>query len=195
MGNKVIKSNKILYGVSGLIFVSGIIIFIIILITGINASVNRINTQVVVPGTEIVELKETGKYIMFFEYYSVIDGKVFETNNINGLMCSIKSIKSGEYIKLNNSSGNSNYSIPGRKGESIFDFVIDESGKYEIKGFYEKEKGEEAVLAIGKGFCMALFRTVSLSIAILFISIGVSGSILMYTLKKRKKAINNKIWG
>jgi len=184
----VIKPSKIFYGISGAILIIGIILFVIILISGIFSSVDKISNQVIVPGKKIVELKETGKYSIYFEYRSVIDGKVFETNNISGLMCSLKNTSTGEFIKLDNASVNSNYSVAGREGKSIFQFVINETGKYELKAWYEEGEGEEAVLAIGKGFGMVLVRTILLSIGILFVSFGIAITIFIVTLVKRKKA-------
>lgn len=188
MKTGVIKPSKIFYGISGAILIIGIILFVIILISGIFSSVDKISNQVIVPGKKIVELKETGKYSIYFEYRSVIDGKVFETNNISGLMCSLKNTSTGEFIKLDNASVNSNYSVAGREGKSIFQFVINETGKYELKAWYEEGEGEEAVLAIGKGFGMVLVRTILLSIGILFVSFGIAITIFIVTLVKRKKA-------
>ncbi|WP_010246206.1 hypothetical protein [Acetivibrio cellulolyticus] len=188
METEVIKPSKIFYVVSGVILVIGIILFVIILISGIFSSVDKINNQVIVPGTKIIELKETGKYSIYFEYRSVIDGKVFETNNISGLMCSLRNAETEELIKLDNSSVNSNYSVNGREGKRIFEFAINEPGKYELKAWYEEGEGEEAVLAIGKGFGMTLVRTIVVSLGTLFISFGASFAIFIITLVKRKKA-------
>lgn len=188
METEVIKPSKIFYVVSGVILVIGIILFVIILISGIFSSVNKINNQVIVPGTKTIELKEAGKYSIFFEYRSVIDGKVFETNNISGLMCTLRNTETDEFIKLDNASVNSTYSVNGREGKSLFEFAINETGKYELKAWYETGDGEEAVLAIGKGFGMALVRTIVTSIGTLFVSFGVSFVIFIVTFIKRKKA-------
>lgn len=188
METEVIKPSKIFYVVSGVILVIGIILFVIILISGISSSVDKINNQVIVPGTKTIELKETGKYSIYFEYRSVIDGKVFETNNISGLMCTLRNTETNEFIKLDNASVNSNYSVNGREGKSIFEFAINETGKYELKAWYETGDGQEAVLAIGKGFGIALVRTIVASIGTLFVSFGLSFVIFIVTFVKRKKA-------
>ncbi len=188
METEVIKPSKIFYVVSGVILVIGIILFVIILISGIFSSVDKINNRVIVPGTKMLELKETGKYSIYFEYRSVIDGKVFETNNISGLMCSLRNIETDEFIKLDNPSLDSNYSFSAREGKSIFEFAINETGKYELKAWYKTGEGGEAVLAIGKGFGIELARTIILSIGTLFVSFGVSIAIFIVTLVKRKKA-------
>lgn len=191
MKTEIIKPSKIFYGISGVILVIGIILFVITLVSGIISSVDKLNNQVIVPGTKIIELNETGKYNIFFEYRSVIDGKVFDTNNINGLICSLRNTKTDEFIKLDNSSVKSNYSVNGRAGKSIFEFSINETGKYELKAWYETGDGEDAVLVIGKGFGKELILTIMLSIGILFASLGLAIPIFIVTLIKRKKAKSN----
>lgn len=188
MESKVVKPSRKRYVLSGLIFVAGIILFVITLAIGISSSINRVNTRVVVPGEKTIELGEAGGYNIYFEYRSVIDGRLFESNNINGLICSLKNIETGEIIKLNNATVNSNYSIQGREGKSIFSFVINETGKYELKAWYEAGEGEEAVLAIGKGFGKSLARNIFISIGALFLSFTLSLAIFLNTLLKRMKA-------
>lgn len=102
MKTEIIKPSKIFYVVSGVTLLIGIILFVIILISGIFSSIDKISNQVFVPGTKIIELKETGKYSIYFEHRSVIDGKVFETNNISGLICSLRNTETDEIIKLSN---------------------------------------------------------------------------------------------
>lgn len=188
MDTEVIKPGKVLYLISGAVFVIGIILFVVLLLTGITSTVNRLDTRVVVPGTNTIELKETGKYSIYFEYRSVLDEKVYETESIVGLMCSLKNTETGESVNLSNSIVNSNYSISGRQGKSIFDFDIDKPGKYEFKAWYKSERGEEAVLAIGKGFSGSLVRTILLCIGVLIISLGASITIFVVTLIRRNRA-------
>ncbi len=178
--------SKLLYAVSGVIFIIGIVLFVVVLVTGTLSSVNSLDNQVLVPGTRTIELKEPGDYNIYFEYKSVVDGRVFETSTINGLVCKLKNTESGEYIKLENSIANSRYSVNGREGQSLFSFTIDKAGTYEIDASYESGEGEEAVLAIGKGFGMKLLSTIFICFAILFVTIAGAVILFVYTYKKRK---------
>jgi uncharacterized membrane protein len=178
--------SKLMYVISGLIFVIGIISFVIVLVTGILSSVNSFDNQVIVPGTNSFQLKEPGDYNIYFEYRSVVDGRIFETSNINGLVCKLKNIDSGEYIRLENSKVNSTYSVNGREGRSLFSFSVDKAGTYEIDASYESGDGEEAVLVIGKGFGMKLISTIFICFAILFVSIAGAVILFVRTYKKRK---------
>lgn len=191
MESKTIKPSKIFYGISAVIFVAGIISFIVVLITGISSSMDSIGNRFVVPGSQIIELKDAGNYSIYFEYSSIIDGKVYETSSINGLVCTLTNNKTGDDITLKNPTIDSDYSMNGRKGKSLFDFSIEESGKYTIQAKYESGEGEKAVLAIGQGFGMAIIRIVLISIGILLVGIGGGIAIFILTFVKRKKAMQN----
>lgn len=181
-----IRPSKLLYVVSIITFVIGIILFVVVLVTGITSSINSIDIQVVVPGTNTIELKESGNYNIYFEHKSTVAGKVFDTSNINGLVCKLKNTETGEYVKLENAS-TSRYSINGREGQGLFKFTIDKSGLYEIDASYENGEGEQAVLAIGKGFGGNLARTIVLCFVILLGSISASIIIFVHTFNKRRK--------
>ncbi|PYG89032.1 hypothetical protein LY28_00852 [Ruminiclostridium sufflavum DSM 19573] len=180
-----IKPGRFLYAVSGLLFVAGIILLTAVLMTGVNSSVDRINNKVVVPGAGVVELKEPGDYSIYFEHRSVLDGRTYNTDNINGLVCKLKNAETGEYINLENPTINSRYSVNGREGRSLFQFSIEKAGKYELDARYESGEGEEAVLAIGKGFGMSLLKTMLTGFGTLIITIGGAIVIFVVTLKKR----------
>lgn len=191
MNSEAIKPGKKLYVISAVIFTVGIVAFLVVLITGIFSSINSMNSRFVVPGTRVIDLKETGQYNIYFEYRSTIDGRVFNTRSIEGLMCSMKNTETGEAAEIKNPSMNASYSFPGREGRSIFGFSIDKAGKYEMKTWYESGSGQEAVLAIGKGFGSKLVTTVLTSIGILFVSMGLAIGIFLYTLIKRKRYMEN----
>ena len=188
MNKEIIKPSKLFYGIAGGIFVIGIVLFVIVLVKGITSSVDRLNMRVLVPGTENLELDEKGNYTIYFEYRSVVDGKVVETRDINGLKCSLMNTDTAEYIELESTSSSSNYSVGGRKGYSVFEFSIDQPGEYELKAVYDTGKGEEAVLVIGKGFGSTLIKSILLCFVVLFVTLGTSISIFCFTLIKRRKA-------
>lgn len=189
-----VKPSKFFYGIAGGVLVVGIVLFVIILVKGITSSVDRLNMRVLVPCSELLELNEKGDYTIYFEYRSVVDGKMVETRDINGLKCSLMNTNTAEYIELKSTSNSSNYSLGGRKGYSVFEFSIDQPGEYEFEAIYENRDGEEAVLAIGKGFGSALIKTILLCIATLFVSLGTSISIFCITLAKRRKAKDNVLY-
>jgi len=187
MKTESVKPGKVLYILSVFVFLCGMALFIYILMTGISSTVSKINIRVIMPGTETIELTEPGKYTIYFEQRSDMDGKIYETKNINGLLLSLRNIETGEPIELNSTAFESSYNVGRRKGKSVFNFEVEKAGIYEIKGWYETGKGEEAVLAIGKGFAASLVRTILLSIVTFFVFVGVSAIIFIYVFNKRKR--------
>ena len=188
MKAEVNKPSKFFYVLSFIVFIIGIILFCFSLVTGIKSSLDLINHQVIVPGKSIIELKDPGKYTIYFENKSVIDGKVFESDGIEGLRCTLMKTDTGEFINLQSPSMNSNYSVAGRTGKSIFVFNIDKAGEYELNAWYENGNSNKSVLAIGKGFGMAVTRTSLISTAIMFIFLGTALAIFLTTFKKRREA-------
>ncbi|HHV97996.1 MAG TPA: hypothetical protein GXX36_00225 [Clostridiaceae bacterium] len=182
-----VKPDRILYVISVLIFLCGMALFAYLLMTGISSTVSKIDTRVVMPGTETIEFTETGKYTIYFEQRSNMYGKIYETNDINGLTLSLRNIETGEELELINTAFESSYNVGSRKGKSIFNFKVEKAGKYEIRGWYESDKDQKVVLAIGKGFVTALVRTILLCIVTFFASVGVSVIIFIYTFNKRKR--------
>lgn len=189
-----VKPSKMYYIIPAVILIFGFASFGYFLLSGIFNCVNKINNKVIVPGSSTIELEEPGKYTIYFEQRSIVEGKLYFTSNINGLVCSLRNIETGEYIQLNNPLITSNYSFSGLEGTSIFDFEIIKAGKYELVAGYESGEGEEAVLAINKGFGLSIMRTVILSTVTLLISIVASGGIFLLLYFKRKKAINLSIY-
>ena len=195
METNIIKPSRIFYGVSVFILIIGIVLFAFLLVNGIHSIIDTIDTRFVIPGSEVIELKEPGDYVIFYEYRSVVNGKHYNTAKepSNGLTCSLKDINTGEFIKLS-SPTNYNYSAFGYSGISLYKFSIDKPGKYELQGSYSSG-GEEAVLAIGKGFGVALVRTIILCFVVFFISVMASSIIFTGTFVKRKrcKAMSQKM--
>ena len=180
------KPGKIFYGVSLLILVMGSIIGGIIVMAGWSWVYERVT----VPGTNTIELNEPGNYIIFFEHKSMVDGKLVETDNINGLVSTLRNIETGEVIELDEPSWNTTYSIAGNEGEGIFSFGIDEIGKYELESWYEDGEGEEARLVISKGIGM-LIRPVILSVVVFLVFAGVAITIFIVTRIQRVKSKND----
>jgi hypothetical protein len=187
-----IKPSKVFYGISAVVLVAGIILFAVSLVTGITSAIHNINTRVVVPGVSDIELNQAGKYKIYFEKKSVLDGKVYHTDDIDGLTIRLTNSNTGNPVELNNPSVSSNYSLGGREGTCIFEFEINEPGTYLMETNYDSGTGKEAVIAIGKDFNRKLIISILLSILILFLSIPGSLVIFIITYLKRSKAIKQQ---
>ena len=177
------------YGLSALIFVVGIVSFVLLLISGLKSIENSL-TRIVVPGKYDINLKDPGKYLVFYEYRSVIGNRVFNTGEkIPHMKCNIVSKITGQPVVLANPSTSYSYST-GRAGVGVLEFTISQPGVYEISAWYpEGRLGQEIVLAVGRGFGTRLMTTIVSCLAVLGGSILLAIVVFVVTLIKRRRAL------
>jgi hypothetical protein len=174
------------YGLAVLIALAGSAVFIVFLF-GTLGGLTKGLQQVIVPGDHEMTFNKTGTYFVFYEYQSVVDGKVYSTGEtVSGLQCTVVHKASGKRILTGPASASSDYTMGGRAGKAILQFAIDEPGTYEFSAWYE-DGGPDIVLAVGQDFTMGLFVSIFGGIAILFGSWIIAGIIFIITLVKRRK--------
>lgn len=184
-----VKPSKWFYGLAALVMVMGIVLFVVVIFSGI-ASMSKGLNQIVVPGKDTMHFEKAGSYTIFYEYVSTYNNRVYATEeNLSGLECSVINKTSHEHVALLPPKTASNYSFGGRSGRSIFIFTVEQPGSYEINAYYaEGYSGPEVVLAIGSDVTMRLVGTIFGAIAIIFGSIILSAVIAIITFVKRRKA-------
>ncbi|MCX5815915.1 MAG: hypothetical protein NTX75_06670 [Proteobacteria bacterium] len=177
-----------LYALSALILVVGVASFVLVLLSGLKSMENSL-ARIVVPGKYDINLKEPGNYIIFYEYQSVVGGKIYNTGQKTpNMRCNILSKMTGQPVPLSSPSASYSYST-GRSGIGVLEFTAGQTGPYEISAWYPEENlGPEIVLAIGKGFGTRLMTTILTCIAILGGSIVLAAVIFVVTLIKRRRA-------
>ena len=146
-------------------------------------------TEVVVPGTQQLNLVP-GRYTVFLEEESVVNGKVYSTTgSIAGLSCRVQSVSSGAAIPIGPAQANVNYSVSGRSGRSVLEFSIARQGQYAFACDYgENAKGPDVVVAVGSGVGEAIARTVGGSIASMFGG-GIAGVlVILFVVLRRERA-------
>src|SRR6185312_8487947 len=116
--------------------------------------------RIVVPGTSVLTLGEPGAYSIYHEPESVIDGKLYTSQNIDGLRVAVAE-EGGEQVTVTTPTMTARYTIGGRSGVSVLAFEIAHPGRYRLTAAYSGGRTEPvAVLAVGHGFLGRLFRTV-----------------------------------
>ncbi len=150
--------------------------------------------QVVVPGTHEIQLEESGKYTVFYEYRSVVDNKVYSTGeSLSGMIVTLQSKKDFREVAMSRPSGSTTYEIGGRAGVSVLEFEIDEPGTYLLTADYAAaNSGPDVVFAIGKS---NILSTVLIALGIFFGTLIVGGGtvivgvvIIVRAFLKRRKA-------
>ncbi|OGC41233.1 hypothetical protein A2Y85_02170 [candidate division WOR-3 bacterium RBG_13_43_14] len=183
------KPGRIWYLVAAIVAVSGIILFVVLLFSGLK-NMNKGMTQMVMPGNHDITLEKDGKYTVFYEHRSVIDNQVFVTSeNLSGFQVFVVDKQNQKPVAVIPTTVSSNYTMGGRAGFAIFEFEIAHPGRYEISGWYAaQEPGPRIVLAVGQGFVGRLVGTILFSIAILMLSIVIAIAVTVFTLIKRYQA-------
>ena len=126
-------------------------------------------TQVVVPGTADVDLKARGLYTVYLEQNSVVRGKIYSPQIINGLTCELHSRATGAAVPLYQPRLRTNYSLGKRSGRSVLTFTLDHPGTYTFGCKYgDDAQSPDVVMAIGNGISERIIRTVGLSFLFLF---------------------------
>jgi hypothetical protein len=178
------------YVVAALVGLGGLAAFVVFLVSNLR-HLDQGFTQVAIPGTQEVELREPGTYTVFHEYQSVFNNRQYSNQpQLPGLQLGVNSGQSNAVIPVTAAGVNSNYSLGSRAGISLFEFNIAAPGRYVISAQYaDGTDGPEAVLAIGKGFTGRILKTVLGSFAILGGSLVASILIAVITFVKRRRAV------
>jgi hypothetical protein len=111
-------------------------------------------TQVVVPGWRDITFAKSGAYAVYYEFRSVVDGKVYASSKTPpALACTLISRSTGanvsvvpDYVETNTYSAKG----PERAGVLIRSITIDEPGSYTFSCRYADGRSQpEIVLAVG----------------------------------------------
>lgn len=145
-------------------------------------------TQVVVPGTADVDLKAKGLYTVYLEQNSVVRGKIYPSQNVNGLTCELHSKATGAEIPLHQPRMRTNYSLGQRSGRSVLAFTLDHPGTYTFGcGYRDDAQSPDVVMAIGNGVSERIFRTVGFSFFFLFAGLIMGIFFIVWTYHGRFK--------
>jgi hypothetical protein len=145
-------------------------------------------TRVIVPGSAVLDLAETGSYTIFHESHGVIDGRIYAAENISGLRVQLRPEPSGEPVPLTK-SGSSRYSINEHRGYAVLAFELPAPGRYRLLAGYDDGRTEpKTVLAVGQGFVARLVTTILTCVAIGLGSAAAGIAIWIVVFLKRRRA-------
>jgi hypothetical protein len=145
--------------------------------------------QVVVPGTAELLLKKD-LYTVFLEKQSVVDGKIYSTQDpVDALACSAKSKSTGEMTNMRRASSSITYNLGSRSGRSVLAFDAPEDGVYEFECKYsEDRKGPETVVAVGTGVGERILKMLLTCLGAMFGGVAVAICVFLVVLLLRKRA-------
>jgi len=151
------------------VVLAGLSLFLYTIIHGV-AHITDDLTQIVVPGEKDLTLMPRRNYTIFLEQESVVDGRIYSTTeSLSGLTCAVTSQTSGNKINTRRSTMNTTYSVGGREGKSVLEFVTEEAGVYRIAcDYHEGSHGPQTVLVVGSGVTERIFSIVIKALASFF---------------------------
>jgi hypothetical protein len=189
-GTSPVRPSPWYYLLAAPCFLIGAGLFLYSLLHGIQHATDSL-TQVVVPGEAELSLRHGRAYTVFLEERSVVNGKIYSTDEpVNGLQCNVKPLHGEEEIPIHRPSMSTTYDVGGRSGRSVLEFRVPEDGTYKFACAYaEGASGPETVLAVGSGVGGRIFGTVFGSLAAMFGGIGSAGIVilLVFLLRERSK--------
>jgi hypothetical protein len=177
--------GRIWYLVALAIFLVGMAAMAAFLITRL-MSMDSGLTRFVMPGEQTLTL-EAGKFTIFHEPQSVVDGKIYSGGSLGGMTVTVAG-PDGSDVPLT-AAGSGRYSFSGHTGFAVFDFTAASPGPYVIAGRYaDGAPGPQTVIAVGAGFLSGLLTTIFGSLAIAFGGAIIAAIIGVWTLVKRRRA-------
>ena len=138
--------------------------------------------RVVVPGEANVDL-DAGKYTVFYEHHSVVDGATYATGNLNGLRCSVHD-QDGAEVTLTAPSASMTYSFGNHAGSAIWTLEAARTGTYVLSCHFDSDEGGKVVLAFLSGsFTGELLKTILP--AVLGMLFGFGAFLTIFILRRR----------
>lgn len=130
--------------------------------------------RITVPGQHELMLDKPGTYTIFYEYYSVLNGKEYNNSSSTpDLLYAVTDLSSGKQLKLTAPQGSSTYESDEHEGRSLLEFDVLKPGKYEVAARYEDvEEGPELVLAVGQDFILQIILCFLGGIMLLTFTVG-----------------------
>jgi len=188
---KVIKAPSRSHYVIGIaVLIVGLVLFAILSGTPEKAVPPEI--QIIVPGGRELYLPEAGKYTIFYEYLSIIDGKTYSTGET--LLPMLAGLESQQYyasFEVTKPSRIRKYKVGGRAGVSVFEFEIESSGNYALFTKYAGDvSGPDVVFAIGK---LRTLGTTPAGLGALFGTVIIGGFIIVRTFSRRRKTRKQQV--
>lgn len=185
--------NWVWFVVAGVLAVAGVVGGLAYMAPRL-AAADKETIRVIVPGSAVIELDQPGRYIIFHEYRSVVDGRLYESRSVDGLQVTLEAEGSGAPVPLIPPGMSSQYEFGNRAGRSWLAFDIDRPGRFRLKASLANGATEpRQVLAISRGLIAGMFGLILTTMGIAFIGLGLAALIVIVVLVTQpKKAVTRR---
>jgi hypothetical protein len=145
----------------------------------------------VVPGTAELTLEQPGTYTIYHEASSVIDGKLYVSENVNGLQVRVAAVPGDVPVQVSTPGGSENYSMGGASGVAVLAFDVTSPGRYRLTAGYDGGKTEpKVVLMVARGMLRRMMSAIFGGIALGIGGFAVALAIIVTTAVTRGRARN-----
>jgi hypothetical protein len=148
-------------------------------------------TRVTVPGTEAITLDEPGRYTIYHEHETILDGELYSSADARpGALDYVLTNKAtGEPVALSAPTMNETYTFMQREGAAIMVFTVEVPGEYELTAAYRDGRTEpRLVLSVGRSVLKRMFAWMVKSVAFVGTGIIVGVVIIVVTAVGRSRA-------
>jgi hypothetical protein len=154
-----IRPSRWYYWFAPLFLIAGLGVFVLAIVLGL-PQLDRVLTQVLVPGKAPLALQPGKSYTVYYESRSVLDGRVYYTGeSLNGLQCDLRSSYDGQEVPLHRPDGPTKYTVGGRSGNSVLEFSVPRDATYDFScAFEQRDHPQEVVLAVGSGLGLLVLK-------------------------------------
>src|SRR4030095_12914642 len=137
--------------VAGVIALPGLAGSLFYLMPRLGAADSRM-IRVVAPGTTVLTLDKAGRYTIYHEKKSTVDGRYYASETVNGLRLRLSDEATGAPVTLTEPAMAANYTLANKPGTSIYAFTLARPGLYRLAADLAEGRSEpKAVLAIEQG--------------------------------------------
>lgn len=145
------------------------------------------STRVVVPSRTAIAFPEGGRYLVAYEYRSVVDGRVYSTpQGVPPLDLELVG-PDGRRVPIGAGSGSFTYQFGTRAGMTIAGFKLERPGRYVLGATYRHDEiGPNLVLAIGHDPLSLLLPRLIGGLVLILLVAPLTGGLVAFLRNRRK---------
>lgn len=190
MYGKPIHPSRWYYGLGALVFFVGTAVCALIAITQFYRYFEE-PKQIVIPGEKVLSFEKKGRYTLYYEYLSVVDGRVFDTGkSFIDIDPMLSHTESGVEVPFSRARITFNRYIFGeyRDAIALLNFRIDTTGDYYFHAdFINKDEPPEVVLSVAPDYIFIALRTAAITIPIGLMTLIASVMVVTITYFRRRE--------
>lgn len=148
-------------------------------------------TYVTVPGSGTITLSEPGKYTLYHEHVTVLDGRPYTPTGgqPSELDFTLTNKSTGKQIPLTSPGSNETYTLGERQGVAFMVFTVDTPGEYELTGTYRDGRSEpKLVMAVGKDVVKRILKGIVMPMVLIGAGIVIGIVLIIITAVGRGRA-------